>query len=118
MSEEIIEIKTVKKVYKCPKCKIGYLEYEEIGNIGFMSNPPQYSHKCNNQSCNHREYIVGKKYPVIEGMEPQEKSIEYFLKDLSEVTKIKKMPLRPSLSQPYAPSYDIDFPFVNPVFND
>lgn len=116
MSEETIEIKSVKKVYKCPKCKTGYLEYEELEGVRLMSNPPQYSHKCNNDQCNHREYIEGKKYPYFEGIEQPSQPVINIPPSTPDIDLLNpfKQPYR--TPAPFDDGY-VDFP-KNPIFYD
>lgn len=59
--EEIIEVKTVKIDYKCPKCGKGYLRPT---GVCYSTNPPMFPHKCNN--CDYGETFENKTYPYID----------------------------------------------------
>ena len=59
MSESEIEVKSYKIDYICDECHDGFMIF--TGTM-LMSNPPQYSHKC--EHCG-KEITFYKKYPYI-----------------------------------------------------
>ena len=57
---ERVEVKTYKEKLICDKCG-GEMESE--GGAVMMSNPPLFSHQCNN--CGYRENVMGYRYPNV-----------------------------------------------------